>query len=154
MEMANAIISALGDLLVLITVIVAVRARSDARTAEASAEKTRKEFADQQRSWQRETELVRRRQRVQQVGETIEDLFWAVQDNVPPDQWMRYRNHLGQLLVGLTDAVPSCEAILTATTTDAARGPARLGRDEVTNELDRIDQELRRLHNPAIPASE
>ena len=160
MQLANTVIGALGDLLVLVTLVVAMRtlksangARQDARAAEDKAERARNEFAVQQRSWQRETELVRRRQRVQEAGEIIEDLFWAVQEDAPPGRWMYYRNRLGQVLVGLTGAVPDCAAILNAATARAALGPARLGRDEIQKELDRIDGELRKLHNPAISAA-
>jgi hypothetical protein len=58
MQLVSTIIGALGDVLVAVTVYIAVRARRDARAAESKADEARRAFAEQQQMAQRETELV------------------------------------------------------------------------------------------------
>lgn len=156
MQIVSTIVSAVGDLLVAITVYLALRARKDARAAETRAEKTRMAFASQQQAAVQETELVRRRRRVEDVGEVIEKLFWTLRPfvdlaAVDAETWMPYRNRLAQLMVGLTEAVPAAASIVSAFTGEVAFESAKHGRQEVTNELERIDRELRMLHSPTIP---
>jgi hypothetical protein len=156
MQLVSAIIGALGDALVAVTVYIAVRARQDARTAESKADEARGAFAEQQQMAQRETELVRRRQRVENVGEIIEKLFWALVPfadgpPAPAATWMPDRNRLAQLMIGLNEVLPSCASIMNAGTSEVALESAKHGRQEVTRELERIDGELRKLHSPVIP---
>jgi Na+-transporting methylmalonyl-CoA/oxaloacetate decarboxylase gamma subunit len=148
MQLADTIIGAAGDLLVLIALVVAVRAlgtaneaRADALKAENEAAEARRESvareieaqkvaeqaaadadrrareaakrdekaADRQVAIHRMTVLERRRERVVQIGALVEQLFSLVEpssrgETVAPQTWMPYRNHLGQLLVGLCHA--------------------------------------------------
>jgi len=156
MQLVSTIVSALGDALVALTVILALWARRDARAAQNMAEVAREAYAEQQLAAQRETELVRRRQRVENVGEVTERLFWTLVPSAGgssalPQAWMPDRNRIAQLVVGLAAALPSCAAIPEAGTPEHAFDLAKQGRNEVTEELQRIDRELRKLHSPAIP---
>jgi hypothetical protein len=196
MDLANTIISATGDLLVLISVLILVwtlkavnGARTDAQTAEQAASKARKEAADRQivaqqeaeqatraadqrardavardrqaaeraADWQREMALERRRERVEKIGELVEDIFWTL---APPgggdgagqdlayQHWMPVRNQIGHLLVGLSKDLPECANLLNDATASSALGHARLAREEVRLELERIDGALYLIRNP------
>jgi hypothetical protein len=221
MQLANTIIGAAGDLLVLVALIVAVRAlgtangaRADALNAENEAAAARKESvareidaqyrameeakkgderardaaarergaalreiearklaeqaaanadrrareaakrdekaADRQVAIHRMTMLEWRRERVVQIGALVEQLFWLVEpssrgETVAPQAWMPYRNHLGQLLVGLKDGLPTCASILNDAATSSVMEHSKNGRQEVEVELARIDEELRQI---------
>lgn len=196
MNLANTIISAAGDLLVLISVVILVRtltavngARADAQTAERAASKARKDAADREiaaqhqaeqaamaadqrardaaaldrqaaeraADWQREMTLERRRERVEKIGELVEDIFWTLAppngrdgpgQNLSYQHWMPERNRIGHLLVGLSKDLPECAKLLNDATASSALGHAQLGREEVRLELERIDAALYLIRNP------
>jgi hypothetical protein len=110
----------------------------------------RRDAAEMSRLWQQENALDRRRERVERIGEAVEHLFWSVKPYlrdqvVHPSSWMPIRNHLGQLLVGLTTDLPNCAAILNAAATSSAFESAKLGRQEIEVELAQIDANLNAL---------
>lgn len=212
MALVNTIISVVGDLLVLITLIVAVKAlntangaRADASSADETASKERARAADreiesirlaselleQSRAAAKEAAhreriaalrsetaaiaaaqrdqvaselaakraqeafLERRYERVLTVGQFVEDMFWALQAfqsnetqaaDVPKDIWMPLRNGLRHRLVGLKEALPSCQRITDAGTAHQAFEGCVLSRNEVEGELQRIGGELDDLH--------
>ena len=196
MDLANTIISATGDLLVLISVVVLVRtltavngARVDAQTAEQAASKARKDAADRQiaawhqaeqaaraaderardaasrdrqaaeraADWQREMALERRRERVEKIGELVEDIFWRLAppgggdgpgQSLPYQGWMPERNRIGHLLVGLSKDLPECANLLNDAEASSALDHARLGREEIRLELERIDGALFLTRHP------
>jgi hypothetical protein len=212
MELANTIISVVGDLLVLVTLIVAVKAlntancaRTDALTADETASKERVRAADREiesvrlasellgqarsaaenadlrerqaarrsqaaatAAAQREQAaselaaaraqealLERRYERVLTVGQLVEGMFWALQvyetnelgsGDVPKEIWMPQRNGLRHRMVGLKEALPSCQRITDAGTAAQAFEGCVLSRNEVERELQRIDGVLDNLH--------
>lgn len=194
MDLANTIISAAGDLLVLISVVILVwtltavnGARTDAQTAEQNASKARKDAADREiaakhqaeeiaraadqrardavareakaaeraADWQRELSLDRRRDRVVRIGELVEEIFWTLAAdsegpayNPSSQQWMRERNRIGHLLVGLKTDLPECTKLLSAATPSSALDQARMAREEIQAELEHIDKELYLTRNP------
>ena len=124
-----------------------------ARDADARDRKAAERAAD----WQREMALERRRECVEKIGELVEDIFWTL---APPDggdgpgqdlsyqRWMPERNRIGHLLVGLSKNLPECANLLNDATASSALGHARLGREEVRLELERIDGALYLTRNP------
>lgn len=212
MELANTIIGVLGDLLVLIALIVAVKAlntasgaRTDALAADQTASEERVKAAEREiestrlaaelleqtraaaraaslrerqavlrseaaaiAAAQRDGEasklsairtqeafLERRYERVLAVGQLVEDMFWALQTfqsnetqdtEVPREIWMPQRNGLRHRLVGLKEALPSCQRITDAATAYQAFEGCVLSRNEVERELQRIDGALEDLH--------
>lgn len=124
-------------------------ASSSASSVEAAGEtvKLSRDAAEMSRLWQQANALDRRRERVERIGEMVERLFWSVEPSlrdqvVHPSTWMPMRNHLGQLLVGLTKDLPNCAAILNAAATSSAFESAKLGRQEIEMELAQIDANL------------
>lgn len=94
--------------------------------------------------------LERRRERVVQIGGLVEQLFWLVEpssrgETVAPQTWMPYRNHLGQLMIGLEDGLLSCASILNDAATSSVMEHSKNGRLEVEVELARVDDELRQI---------
>jgi multidrug efflux pump subunit AcrA (membrane-fusion protein) len=212
MALASTIIGAVGDLLVLIALIVAVKAlntanstRAEALTTDQTASKARLQAANREiesvrlaseslkqaqaaarEADQREREaaerseavaiaaaerdqatteratayaqeafLERQYERVLTVGQLVEDMFWAIQTfrekgteaaDVPKEIWMPLRNGLRHRLVGLKEALPSCQRIIDAGTAYQAFDGCVLSRNEVEVELQRIDRALDDLH--------
>jgi hypothetical protein len=177
MELASAIIGAAGDLLVLIALLVAVRAlttangaRADAQESDRIAVTARTEAAEAAaRATDKALELQRlivlehqvaamerRRQRVVEIGELVEDIYWTALPAetggiVYPNYWMPKRNRLGHLLVGVATDLPECAQILNAATNDSALEHSRKAREEVGPMLQIIDQELRALQSSRVP---
>lgn len=88
--------------------------------------------------------LERRYERVLAVGQLVEDMFWALQTftsngtqaaDVPEEIWMPQRNGLRHRLVGLKEALPSCQRITDAGTAYQAFERCVLSRNEVEREL-------------------
>jgi RNA polymerase-binding transcription factor DksA len=183
-ELASTIIGAVGDLLVLVALVVAVRAlntangaRADAIAADKEAVAARKEAASREIEAQRLAveaatkaedraaasenrerrsairdiglqeiaDLERRRDRVERIGQLVEDLFWRVEqsnDGLNRAQWMPLRNSLRHQLVGLANDLPECARIQDAGTAEQAFGMCVNARAEIERELTRIDAAL------------
>lgn len=216
MELANTIIGALGDVLLVVTLVYVVRTlvtangtRTDAQTADQAGSRDRQEAARLQKDAIDRAEaaaiaaaerdkaaataaderaraaaiaaeaaavaaderdkaaakrqqaanwlsvlmgqiagLEQRRERVQAVGQIVEDLFWTLHPwahdllNVGREQWMPYRNSLRHLMVGLKSGLPNCARILDAGTASVAYDDCVGARLEVERELESIDTQL------------
>jgi hypothetical protein len=132
------------------TVGEAKAARQDADRAARDAAADRHRAAEDAAADRREAEYARTIRWVERVGEIVEDLFWsagvgALTGGHGPNRWMADRNRLGVALVGLSERLPKCAAILNAATERLALDGATEGRQEVLLELDRLSVELTAL---------
>jgi hypothetical protein len=108
---------------------LAESARQDAEMARRDAEAQR-----------REAVRDRRRQRLERIGEMVEEIFW--QAHQEDFQWQAARNRLRQALVGLRDELPTCVALTdTAVSYDQAVASASSARAEVDAALLRLENE-------------
>jgi hypothetical protein len=115
------------------TIELTEAARRDAEAARRDAEAAR-----------RDAERDRHRHRLVLVGEIVEDVFWAAEQdlkyNPATDGWKDPRNRLRHALVGLTEELPRCVAIVNAGGAAMAKGAASIARDEVEQALRRLGE--------------
>jgi len=116
------------------TIELTEAARLDAEAARRDAEAAR-----------RDAERDRRRHRLVRLGETVEDVFWvAKQDqnyNPATDGWRAPANRLRHALVGLTEELPLCVAVVNAGADHLAMAAASKARDEVEQTLRRLEED-------------
>jgi hypothetical protein len=130
-----------------------LKALVDSTQAAASQQaRLAREAASRNAYWQREISLSRRRERIEQVGAVVEDLFWIVEPAergvvVAPQEWNPYRNRIRHLLVGLKQDLPNCALLENDATTSSAYQHAKLGRGEIEAELQRTDSDLAKLRS-------
>jgi hypothetical protein len=142
------------------TVEVAKTAREEADAAAKEAAADRRRAASQAAAERVEADYRYLIQRVEQVGEIVEDLFWrAYRDplrflvTITPDTpnperdptqgaWVADRNRLGVALVGVADLLPTCAEIPNAASPQAAYQMATDARQEVLRQLTEMHTEL------------
>ncbi len=140
---ADTIIAAIGSAAALFAALFAYLALGkasetvrEAKAARLDAEQAARDAAADRR----EAERDRRYRRVERVGELVEDLY-RKSYSVGTDIWATDRNRLGHALVGLTDQLPRCAALMHAETPVEAAQMITDGREEVRQELERLSKE-------------
>lgn len=124
----------------------AEEAAREAAAERRAAEEDRKQAAMDRREAaadRRSEERDRERRRLEQVGEMVEDLFWAADlvrrgGKVSPDTWVSQRNLLGHALVGLQDRLPGAASLLNCANVGQAFGAAAQARQEIQHELAKL----------------
>jgi hypothetical protein len=134
MELANTIIGALGDILVLIAIIVAVRTLADAKQSDLEATRDRLIDLLQSSAMHRLAGLDRERDQLIQIGQLIEEIkLSAPKIGDPADRYRFCQAQLGRLLVGRQ--LPACAKILDCSLWNEARTLAEDARPEVDENL-------------------
>jgi hypothetical protein len=123
-------------------------ARQEALEAskEASADRiAAAKFAESQQRWEQEQLLA---ERVERVGEIVEDIFWIADEDreleKDPRRWWPLRNRLAHAMVGLSDRLPKCAELLNQHLSGQAFGVASQARNQVEIELKYLRHELDR----------
>lgn len=179
MVLADTIVAAIGALAALATVWLAYLALGKARetvdeakAARLDAEQAARDAAAERRAAEedrrqaaadrREEERDRQRRRVERIGEIVEDLFWAANDDQKNTQaaisrgdislgaasstdayssWIAHRNLLRHAMVGLANQLPDTTEILNSDSAYHAFRAAGGARREVELELRRLNGE-------------
>lgn len=185
MALANTILAAISVIAALVTVWLASRALGKARetvdeakAARLDAEQAAKDAAVERRAAaedrrqaaddRREEERDRQRRRVERVGEIVEDLFWAADNDqnamqaaisrgdIPlefsgsmedasslgvPISCIAHRNLLRHAMVGMAAQLPDTAEILNSDSVYHAARAAGKARREIGLELERLNRE-------------
>jgi hypothetical protein len=123
------------------TVELAIEAAKAAdQRAAAAAERDRKS-ALRALAFGEIEDFERRRDRVERIGQLIEDLFWRIEQSeqaLEKAAWMPLRNSLRHQLIGLAADLPNCARIVDAGTATQAFGLCVNARTDIEQALARF----------------
>jgi hypothetical protein len=87
------------------------------------------------RATRQEAERDSRRHRLERVGELVESVYWAAEQDrrytPPTSSFVGPRHQLRQALIGIGDSLPRCTDIVTTRSAPEAQAAAELARPEI-----------------------